>query len=474
MADRLERRVYLLSPRQLSPETIAVTFAKTSRSPLSFEEIASELTEAKSAEFHEKWVVGYGHASVAEHAVLHIAFENVSRLAVETIESNRLASYTEKSTRYQKWEPQSFHVPAEVIATPHEARYRQACGLLFEAYQRSLAPVQALVQRSTPRRPDESDERWDGRIRSRYVDACRYLLPMAALANVGMTANARVLEHALKKMLAHPLAEVRQIGQELRTAAQVELPALLKHAEPTGYLPETEAALAALAPGLGEGEAHEPLRLIAYDPQAEVRVLAAALYPHGEAPFAQLESHLASLGAAEQARLAAELLGRLGRFDIPLRALEHAVYTVEAFLDQGAYFELKRHRMMTLTPQRLSTRHGYAVPRLIDQAGQGESYRAAMAAAAEAFEALAAWNAHVAAYVVPNAYHRRVVMTLNLRQVYHLSELRAAANAHFAMRRLAFGLAELVRQVHPSLAGFLRLPEDATRSSIEDEHFSAA
>ena len=36
--------------------------------------------------FHEKWVVGYGHASVAEHAVLHIAFENVSRLAIESIE----------------------------------------------------------------------------------------------------------------------------------------------------------------------------------------------------------------------------------------------------------------------------------------------------------------------------------------------------------------------------------------------------
>ena len=34
------RRIYLLSPRDLSPETIAVTFAKTSRSPKPFDEIA--------------------------------------------------------------------------------------------------------------------------------------------------------------------------------------------------------------------------------------------------------------------------------------------------------------------------------------------------------------------------------------------------------------------------------------------------
>ena len=78
-----ERQIYLLSPKEFSPETIAVAFAKTSRSPESFLEIARGLTDEKSAKFHEKWVVGYGHASVAEHAILHIAFENVSRLAIE-------------------------------------------------------------------------------------------------------------------------------------------------------------------------------------------------------------------------------------------------------------------------------------------------------------------------------------------------------------------------------------------------------
>ncbi len=105
------RRIYLLSPRDLSPETIAVAFAKTSRSPEAFDVIAAELTDARSAKFHEKWVVGYGHASVAEHAVLHLALENVSRLAIETIEGNRLASYTEKSTRYQQWDADAFIYP---------------------------------------------------------------------------------------------------------------------------------------------------------------------------------------------------------------------------------------------------------------------------------------------------------------------------------------------------------------------------
>jgi thymidylate synthase ThyX len=56
-------------------------------------------------------VVGYGHSSVAEHAVLHIAAENISRLAVECLESNTAGTYTEKSTRYQQWGLDDFYPP---------------------------------------------------------------------------------------------------------------------------------------------------------------------------------------------------------------------------------------------------------------------------------------------------------------------------------------------------------------------------
>ncbi len=47
-----ELNIYLL--KDLSPEVKAVTFAKCSRSPDSFKDIAKELTETKSSEFHEK------------------------------------------------------------------------------------------------------------------------------------------------------------------------------------------------------------------------------------------------------------------------------------------------------------------------------------------------------------------------------------------------------------------------------------
>src|SRR3954471_17253474 len=113
----------------LPEEVIAVLFAYYSRSRddlrtnlarlLADQELsvadgarpALSLATEKARAFHEKWVVGYGHASVAEHAVIHLALENVSIVASKVIEDLRLGSFTEKSTRYVVFDQQSFVDP---------------------------------------------------------------------------------------------------------------------------------------------------------------------------------------------------------------------------------------------------------------------------------------------------------------------------------------------------------------------------
>lgn len=477
-----DRQIYLLSPKELSPETIAVAFAKTSRSPESFREIAAGLTDEKSAQFHEKWVVGYGHASVAEHAVLHIAFENVSRLAIESIESNRLASYTEKSTRYQKWGPDDFYIPPELDGHPLCDEYVATCRLLFGTYAASLDPVRSLIVERSPRRENESDEAWDRRVRSQYVDTCRFLLPAASLANVGMTANARVLESMIRKMLSHELAEVRQIGEQVKSVAKSEVPTLVKYADVVPYLMETSNDFYQRAHGEhGEDKISVDsvrsvvnssawCQLIDYDQSGEKKVLAAALYRFGEMPFADALAYVDSLKKDEQVKLAEALLGRLGEHDIPLRELEYSTYTFDFLMDQGAYAEFKRHRMMTQTPQRLTTRLGYALPCLIVEAGFESNYRRVMVTAAETFEKLYQFSPAVAQYIVPNGYNRRVLAQFNLREAHHFCQLRGAKNAHFSIRRIAFRMAEELTRVHPTLTKFMHLPE-GTWQDVEKNYF---
>ncbi|MEP7359244.1 MAG: FAD-dependent thymidylate synthase [Anaerolineales bacterium] len=468
------REVYLLSPKSLSPETIAVAFAKTSRSPESFRDIAAQLSDEKSAQFHEKWVVGYGHASVAEHAVLHIAVENVSRLAVEALESGRLASYTEKSTRYQVWGLEHFYTPRRIADSGLTGLYHATVSGLFAAYQRSLGPVRQLMQSRFPRKDGESEARWDGRIRSKYVDNCRFLLPAAALANVGVTANARVLEIIIRKLLSHPLAEVQEIGAEIKRVALAEVPTLVKYAEVVPYQRDTAAALASRPGGATVGAERAALvALVEHDPDAETKFLAACLFRFGQGSFAECQAAVAAMPAEQRAELAKEALGRLDRYDVPLRELEHVAYTLEAVMDQGGYFEIKRHRMMTQSPQALTTALGYAVPRAIEEAGLRGEYEAAMDMAAEAYTRLRAEFADEASYVVPNGFNRRVLMSLNLREAFHLCELRGTPTAHFSVRRTAGQVYELIARAHPLLAGYMRCRDYPAWRDIEREYFSA-
>ena len=467
-----KRDIYLLSPKQLSPETIAVAFAKTSRSPESFRDIAAELSDEKSAQFHEKWVVGYGHASVAEHAVLHLAIENVSRVAIESIESNRLASYTEKSTRYQKWDSDAFTIPPELEDHPLREDYVTACRLLFQTYGDSLAALRKLVEARGSRRENENEEAYDRRIRSQYVDSCRFLLPAAAHANVGMTANARVLENAIRKMRSHLLAEVRLIGNEIKSVAQGEVPTLVKYAEPVPYLIETSKELARIAPPPAKHNVDEWCTLIDYDRAGEEKVLAAALYRFGEMDYSEALTCVRESTTTKRTDLADALLKRLGRYDIPLRELEHASYTFDLIMDQGAYAEFKRHRMMSQTPQALTCRLGYAVPKRITEAGFESPYRKAMEQAGEVFEKLHAFDPLVAQYIVPNGFNRRVLATFNLREAYAFCQLRAAANAHFSIRRMAQRMTEEIKRVHPLLTQFISVAEKETWQGIEADYFT--
>ena len=416
-------------------------------------------------------MVGYGHASVAEHAVLHIAFENVSRLAIESIEGNRLASYTEKSTRYQKWGADDFTIPPELERHPLCGEYVDTIRLLFKTYAESLEPVKTLILDRFPRRENEKDEAWDRRIRSKYVDVCRFLLPAASLANVGMTANARVLENMIRKMLSHELAEVRQIGERVKEVALGETPTLVKYADAVPYLVETGREIGDLKTRDSATNDHAWCRLIDFDKHGESKVLAAALYRFGEMSYEEALTQIESMDEETRAGLAEALLGRLGKYDVPLRELEYSTYTFELVMDQGAYAEFKRHRMMTQTPQKLTTRLGYATPTLISEAGFDAEYESAMESAAEMHEKLYRENPNVAQYVVPNGYNRRVLAQFNLREAYAFCQLRSAANAHFSIRRVAQRIHEEMARVHPLLTKYMKL-HDETWQGVEENYFT--
>ena len=436
-----------------------MVFAMTSRRPEAFDEIAVQVSEEKAADFHERWVLGYGHASVAEHAIIHMAVENISRLACDSLEDNRLASYTEKSSRYQVLPQGYYHVPQELDAHPaHKKDYINACESLFTTYASVVDSSLEYLSTIEPQREDERDGAYRLRLRRIATDSCRALLPAATLTNVGVTMNARLMEHAITKLLSSNLAEEQALGEELKVKGREIAPTLVRYAERKDYLVSSRDAQALKAHGLGAGKRDDcHVALVQYDRDAERKVAAGLLYQFSGIPYGQVLSQVEEMSEGDLVGLFDACLEGMGDHDAPPRAFEMADYTFEFTLDYGAYREFKRHRMQSYIPQPLTLEEGYLTPELVVDAGLNGEYAAAMDLAKEAFIHTRESLPDVAQYLATHAHHRRVLAKMNLRECYHLFKLRTQPQAHFSIREPMVQALDLVRKAHPRLFKYLRL-----------------
>ena len=459
-------RVYSLDQHGLTQEQVAVTFAMTSRSPDPFDEIAGRVREADSAaQFHERWVLGYGHASVAEHAVLHLAVENISRLACDTLEDNRLASYTEKSSRYQVIDRDQYHHPSELDDHPDlSTTYHQACRTLFDAYHHALEDSIAYLQRQEPNRKKETGSARALRIRRVATDNCRALLPAATLTNVGVTANARTLEHAISKLMSSPRREEQDLGSLLLRAGLAQTPTLIRHASPNQYLQRTREARERRDPLPDQPDQEEPsppptpgANVIQHNIRAEALMAEFLLYRRSNRSFEEVRRQVARMTPRQIRRTVQECLELLGDHDAPIREFENITYLVEFVMDYGAYREFKRHRMQTSLSQEPGLETGYSVPPLMTEAGIEDQFHLAIAQAEETYRQLARQTPRAAPYILTHAHHRRVLTTLNLRQCYHLFKLRTSPQAHHSIRIPMQEALDQIRLLHPALFQHIRL-----------------
>ncbi len=479
----LDRPVFAL--RHLPEEVIAVLFAYYSRSrgrlrrnllklitegdldligpqpAMSAERDELNQAQEKARQFHEKWVVGYGHASVAEHAVVHLAIEQVSIVASKVLEDMRLASYTEKSTRYVAFDTKSYYAPPELRHTGADAIYHDTAQMLLTTYTYLLPRLIEAIQQDWPRAPKQTERRYQSACRAKALDVLRYLLPASTWTNLGMTINGRALEHLLTKMLSHPLQEVQHLGTMIKEEARQVIPTLLKYAERNAYMVETASAMRTLSEAcLGPDRPQEEestVHLVHAPEEAEVALVAAILYGYSHHPWAQVLARARTLSEAHKTQVIDEYLRRRGPHDPPLRALEHLTYTFEIFVDYGAYRDIQRHRLATQTRQLPSPRHGYSMPEAFARYDLQDVFETCMTRAAAAYHHLDQVQPHLAPYILPLAYRCRVLITWNLREIYHFVQLRSAKQGHTSYRCIAQHVYRAMEQRHPLLARYMRV-----------------
>jgi thymidylate synthase ThyX len=428
-----------------------------------------QLVAIQQAEaFYERVLVGYGDDSVAELGSAHLACEGISNIAAKALEDSRIGiDPLEKSTRYVPFNRKidgryRYYREPAIMASSHARRYETTLDHLFDTYDALLQPALAWVQENTPRDAATSTRAYNSATRAKAFDLLRGLLPMATLTNVGLFGNGRAFEYLLTKLAASPHDEVRTLGAAMQTELDQIIPSFVKRsksergAQYARYLAGNRERVAASAEALARGiepEAMPPVRLVEYDPDAEAKIVAAILYPHTDLPLEAVHTLVSGLTSEERARIVDDYVGQRGsRFHRPGRAFEETYYTFDLLADLGAYRDLHRHRILTQERQRYTVSHGYVTPPELQEAGLAQVFNAALDLAAETAEALRADFPDAAQYVVPFAFRVRWRIKLNLREAYHLIELRSARQGHPSYRQVAQEMYRQIDVVHPTLA----------------------
>ena len=402
------------------------------------------------------------------------------------LEWGRLMAYLEQSTRYIAYDARiggryRFHRDPDVLMSSLGTRYVGDMDRLFDTYAEMLPRMQDFYREQFPKSSDDSDFVYRQAIRAKAFDALRGILPAASLSNVGIYGTGQGYEQLLLRLRASPLPEARSYADLMLVELRKVVPSFLKRVDLedrgvawSNYLETNRSNMdevaARLFPASTPVDPAPVVRLLDFDPDAEVKLVTAMLYAHLTLPEDQIERRVRAMSTEDRLAVVRAYVGdRTNRRHKPGRALERLGYRFDVLVDYGAFRDLQRHRMLTIEWQALTPHHGFTRPDAIDAAGEQAGFDGAMERSGALYESLVERFPAQAAYAVALAYKVRFVMQLNAREAMHMLELRTTPQGHPAYRQVGQEMHRLIAAEagHHAVAELMSFVDHSAEPDLE-------
>jgi len=459
----------------MPPEKSAYALARYSRSPDSIRQSLDWVRTHDSQKFLESFYFQYGHASIADLGHTVMCFEGISELAATEIEEEPLWDGQAKSSRYQDFSRAGVIVPAE-FSEADAAAYQSAGQALLDAYRRVKELALACLTDRLPRPADMKPEAYQRNLAARAFDVARYLLFWGVPTNAGQVTSIRTLEKQIRRLKSSEYEEVRSLAEEISQAcgrepdcpwdapsAEPLAPTLARHADPDAHASSARGNLRQWAmQNLPPAAGGEPCRVDLIRPSHVAADIAATLlYPVTDRPFRELYELACGWSGPQRAEVIDAALGSRTSRDEILPGFRGGLYAYDMVIDIGAYRDLHRHRRCEKFRQPYSGNLGYDTPKLIDEAGAGAVYHAAMRAAFDRMRQLPSPGAH---YLLPFGARSRFLFKMDFAEAEYISHLRSGVKGHFSYRQVAWDMKCAMERLEPELGRLI----DATPPWIED------
>lgn len=160
-------------------------------------------------------VIGYGHASIAEHDYIVVALEDITPIIEQTIIGYRLTSFTVKSRRNVDFRKAGFYVPNFKDVNGNVLPNNKELKNTYYNYMKDLFNKYGdLVDEELP------------------IEDCRYILPYSYHSNIIMGCDAREFVYMVGDLLYGKISKIdecREFGERLALIMSVHSPYLMEY-----------------------------------------------------------------------------------------------------------------------------------------------------------------------------------------------------------------------------------------------------
>jgi len=484
----------ITTPRQVDRGALMSRYSRSDKTmrKIFLDEFVTNPNRGK--EFYSKILSEYGDDSVAELGEAQIAVEWISNIAAKKIEDQRIGlSYLEKSSRYIPFDHKvsnmyKYYRDDRIIKSKYADQYIESCDHAFDVYSKSINLMQKFISEIEPiddfvyydsisksekpfhkltdRQDIESGKKvYNSTVRSKSLDILRNLLPAATLTNLGITGNGRAFEYLLTRLYCSELNELKDLAHLMNSELNCVIPSFIKRVNEKhgkslqSFMINTNKEISKLTDkylrNIQPDFSPVGVRLIDYtdSKDAEVKIVSAILYEnaHGQS----LHDIIKLVESFPQERTNEIILAytkfRENRRHRPGRAFEMAEYLFEMFTNFGMFRDLHRHRILTIERQLLSTKHGYDIPNEIIDSGIDKDFKDCMYLSDNGYQNIAKTMPVEAQYAVNFAYRYPYFIKINLRELYHMIELRTSAQGNPDYRYICHQIYKKINDIHPIL-----------------------
>jgi thymidylate synthase ThyX len=484
----------ITTPRQVDRGALMSRYSRSDKTmrKIFLDEFVANPNRGK--EFYSKILSEYGDDSVAELGEAQIAVEWISNIAAKKIEDQRIGlSYLEKSSRYIPFDKKvgnmyKYYRDERILGSKYADLYIESCDHAFNVYSKSINVMQRFISEIEPindfmyfdsssksEKPfsklsndqdiESAKKVYHSTVRSQTLDILRNLLPASTLTNLGITGNGRAFEYLLTRLYCSELNELKDLAHLLNSELDCVIPSFIKRVNEKhgkslqSFMINTNKEISKLTDKYLEDIKADfsptDVRLIDYmdSKDAEVKVISAILYENAKGQ--SLHDITELVKSFPQVRRNEIILAytkfRGNRRHRPGRAFEMVEYLFEMFTNFGMFRDLHRHRILTMERQLLSTKHGYDIPKEIIDSGIEKDFKDCMYLSSNTYQNIVKTMPVEAQYAVNFAYKYPYFIKINLRELYHVIELRTTAQGHPDYRYICQQMFKKINDIHPLL-----------------------